>query len=144
LKEERLQKELGELKAQQAGLQNKLLALLHERQELQDWLAGQRKIKVLDQSVEQAYSERALADELSKARLSDGIQRLSAMIEAKRLELVEASKEKKAVEKLEENQLKAYLLEVSREEQVFLDELARHQFSANPHEGSAENGDKLS
>jgi flagellar export protein FliJ len=62
------------------------------------------------------------------------------LIEAKRLALVAASKEKKAVEKLEEKQHKAYLLEVAREEQAFLDELARHQFLTAVEHGGLQSG----
>jgi flagellar FliJ protein len=51
-------------------------------------------------------------------------------LESKRLELVEASRERKVLEKLEEGQKTAYLEELNREEQAFLDELASHSSHA--------------
>jgi flagellar FliJ protein len=128
LKEEKLKKELGKLKAQQAEVKDKLAKLLSTRQEMQEWMSERRKSSSLDRLVEQAYLDRSRADEISKEKLLASIKDYDSLIEAKRLELVAASKEKKAVEKLEEKQHKAYLLDVAREEQAFLDELARHQF----------------
>jgi flagellar FliJ protein len=128
LKEEKLKKELGKLKAQQAEVKDKLVKLLSTRQEMQEWMSERRKSSSLDRLVEQAYLDRSRADEISKEKLLASIKDYDSLIEAKRLELVAASKEKKAVEKLEEKQHKAYLLDVAREEQAFLDELARHQF----------------
>ena len=51
---------------------------------------------------------------------------IEAELEAKRLELVAASRERKVLEKLEEGQFEAYLEKLNREEQAFLDELASH------------------
>ncbi len=47
-------------------------------------------------------------------------------LERKRLELVEASRDRAVIEKIEEAQKKAYLAKVHKEEQLFLDELAQH------------------
>ena len=49
-------------------------------------------------------------------------------LEAKRIQLVGASRETKVIEKLEESQFQAYLEKLNREDQAFMDELA--QFSA--------------
>jgi flagellar FliJ protein len=51
---------------------------------------------------------------------------IEAELEAKRLELVAASRERKVLEKLEEGQFEGYLEKLNREEQAFLDELASH------------------
>lgn len=48
-------------------------------------------------------------------------------MERKRLELVEASRETKVLEKLEEGQWLAYSKKLNREEQSYLDELASHR-----------------
>ena len=46
-------------------------------------------------------------------------------VEAKRLTLVQAAKDRKVLEKLKEKKEEAYLQELGRKEQAFLDELAR-------------------
>jgi flagellar protein FliJ len=77
--------------------------------------------------------ELSLAREVDlKLRLAVERQKLldlEKQIEAARLKLVEASKEKRILERLEERQWKEYLVAASREEQSFLDELAQHQYS---------------
>jgi len=140
LKEEKLKKELGKLKALQTEVKNSLALLLSTRSEMQAWMAQKRKNSSLDRLVEQAYLDRSRADEINKGKLLGSIKEYDLLIEAKRLELVVASKEKKAVEKLEEKQHKAYLLDVAREEQAFLDELARHQFLTLGEHGGLQSG----
>ena len=140
LKEEKLKKELGKLKAQQAEVKERLALLLSTRSEMQAWMAKKRKSSSLDRLIEQAYLDRSRADEMSKEKLLASIKDFDSLIEFKRLELVAASKEKKAVEKLEEKQHKAYLLDVAREEQAFLDELARHQFLTLGEHGGLQSG----
>jgi flagellar FliJ protein len=140
LTEEKLKKDLGKLRAQQVEIKDRLALLLSTRQEMQDWMAAERKHSSLDRLIEQAYLERSRADELAKEKCLAEIFDFDKLIEAKRLALVAASKEKKAVEKLEEKQHKAYLLEVAREEQAFLDELARHQFLTAVEHGGLQSG----
>jgi flagellar FliJ protein len=128
LHEERLRKELGAIEAAQFAVRGKLARLHKERHEIQAWQRQARSAKTLSHLVEEACLQKFLADEDAKRRYLEEIHRLQGLIEAKRAELVEASKEKKAVEKLEEKQRREYVLEMNREEQDFLDELARHQF----------------
>jgi flagellar FliJ protein len=71
-----------------------------------------------------------------KAQLAE----VDIQMDLKRAELVEASRQRKVLEKLEERQYQAYLAGNNREEQAFLDELA--QFGArgsgeSPHPNSA-------
>ena len=54
------------------------------------------------------------------------LAQIETELEAKRLELIAASRERKVLEKLEEGQFEAYLEKLNREEQAFLDELASH------------------
>jgi flagellar export protein FliJ len=58
----------------------------------------------------------------------DLIAEIERELEVKRTQLVEASRETKVIEKLEESQFQAYLEKLNREDQAFMDELA--QFSA--------------
>jgi flagellar export protein FliJ len=55
------------------------------------------------------------------------LAQIEAELEAKRLELVAAARDRKVIEKLEESQFEKYLEKLNREEQAFLDELAAHQ-----------------
>jgi flagellar FliJ protein len=69
-------------------------------------------------------SRKALLERLGWQRHS--LSSIDSELELKRLELVAASRERKVLEKLEESQYEAYLAELNREEQAFLDELAAH------------------
>lgn len=60
-------------------------------------------------------------------------------MEVKRRELVEASRERKVMDKLRERQLEEYLYELAREEQSFLDEVAGGRFVARA-QGAEEAG----
>jgi flagellar FliJ protein len=56
-------------------------------------------------------------------RLRGELQALSKKAEARRLELVEASKKKKSLEKLKERRRDEYMYEAGREEQKMFDEI---------------------
>jgi flagellar export protein FliJ len=128
VKEEGLKRELGVLRAKEAEEKNKLAKVIRDRQELLVWHLDQRKAAKLEQAIEAAVETRLVAFEISKEQLLVSIYQLEQACLAKMNEVVEASKERKAVEKLQERHHKEYLLEVSKEEQAFLDELANHQF----------------
>jgi flagellar FliJ protein len=69
--------------------------------------------------------------QLEKLKWQRGaLAEVEAELEAKRIELVAASRERKVLEKLEEGQFEAYLEKLNREEQAFLDELATHSSAA--------------
>lgn len=61
-------------------------------------------------------------DKLEERRMA--VQRLADQCERKRQDLLEATREKKVVEKIEANRKEAYLKELRRKEQIILDELA--------------------
>lgn len=57
------------------------------------------------------------------------IAKLKEIEEEKRAALVEATKRKKALERLREKKLKDYMYELDREEQKFLDDIAQSRYA---------------
>src|SRR5437762_1126211 len=115
-REEVLKKELGALQAQRASAQRGLSVLLQQREEV---LAWQKKARVnrVSTVAEETWFQRGhegLEGVIASKRRE--VLDLEAACESRRLALVEASRERKVFEKLEENQKKDYLVELNREE----------------------------
>jgi flagellar FliJ protein len=129
-REEALQRELSVLMARKSEGQRRLASLLAGKESL----VGSQKSRRLSGTVksgEESWFQAAFQaqDGQIQAQVSV-LADLEVKGKMKRSELVEASREKKVYEKLEENQWKEYLMEANREEQAFLDELSQNQFTA--------------
>lgn len=129
-REEALEKELALLMGRRAGLMADLAGLLKEHEELS---GHQKDTRSAEKTVlaEEMWFQARRTGLLRQAEQKRGeLMACEHECQAKRLQLLEAARETKVFEKLEENQKREYLLEANREEQGFLDELSQHQFSA--------------
>jgi flagellar FliJ protein len=126
-REEALKKELGSLQARRAQVQRNFKTCLSGRDELKEWQKDRRNQRI-PAAMESWFQDGLKGWNLQIESLRAALAEMEAQCENKRLALVEAAKERKVFEKLEENQKKEYMLELSREEQGFLDELSQHRF----------------
>jgi len=124
-REEKIQLEFSAILERRARC---LRSLAAEEQELEEMVASQSGLRTgrLDAASIAIFETSRLAqlDKIVRRRIQ--LREISAELEAKRFELVAASRERKVLEKLEENQYEDYLKRFNREEQAFLDELASH------------------
>lgn len=124
-REEKIQLEFS------AILEKKALALrglAHLERGLEEMVQGQKEQRqgALNAAMIELFESSRLAQTEKIAWQKSALARVEDELEAKRLELVDASRERKVLEKLEEGQYEAYLEKFNREEQAFLDELAAH------------------
>ena len=115
--------------------QRDTLAAIHDKEVLkseqaryQQRLFDDQKAKHIDADDIMAthtylYHLSILIDEAAK-----NITQLQEIEESKRQALVEATKRKKALERLRERRLKDYMYELDREEQKFMDEMGQIKF----------------
>lgn len=75
---------------------------------------------------ELAFQSRRRAYYNEARRLRVQLRELEGKLEAARLVLVQASRERRVLERLEEKQFEGYMIQSRREEQAFMDELAAH------------------
>ena len=124
-KEEKVQLEYSRLLEQRAAELRELGRLERSLQSVNSGEAARRGQKLLAGDISRYEALRRAMGE----KISFQLGRLHAadeQLEAKRLELVAATRDRKVLEKLEEAQFGAYLEKLNREEQGFLDELARY------------------
>ena len=62
---------------------------------------------------------------------NQGLFELGKEIENKRINLLDAAKNRKALEKLKEKRLQAYIRKLSHKEQLFMDEVAVNNFTGS-------------
>lgn len=126
-REELLQQELAAL----------MMALLKEQDELNRLISSYRKnenelkvkrekkIDLKEIDIYRKFLERMKEKIISQR---NRVVHLSNLVSNKREELIEASKEKKVLERLKEKDFGKYLLNLDRKERAFLDELALGKF----------------
>ncbi|MBI3014046.1 MAG: flagellar export protein FliJ [Candidatus Tectomicrobia bacterium] len=121
--EEKLQQELAQCQIAWKAALACLAALENQksryRAELQDRQG--RGITAAEMDLYRAYLERLGTEILHQ---QDTVRELELAAEAKRVELVEASKKKKVLERLKEKKQQAYVYEETRQETRILDEIA--------------------
>jgi flagellar FliJ protein len=124
-KEEMLQREFSALLEKQARCMGEIARLERGLAEMVQAQSGTRG-GTLDAGMIEIYEMSRLAqlEKILKQRFR--LKGIREELEAKRLELVAASRDRKVLETLEENQYEDYLKKLNREEQAFLDELAAH------------------
>jgi len=129
-REEVLERELGKLMVRRAGLMGELAALLKEHEDLAGWQKDRRSLKkgVLAEEMWSQARRSGLLKQVDRKKME--LSACESDCQAKRGQLVEAARDTKVYEKLEEKQKREHLLEANREEQGFLDELSQHQFTA--------------
>ena len=126
LKEEKAKKAFSAVLAQRVSCLNRVSRLEGDQREIRVLRTEKRKETVQVGALERWFQN--LHDDLGKNIRSElaRLAMIDRQLEAKRIELVQASKDRKVLDKLKENQFKNYLLESSREEQAFLDDMAQH------------------
>ena len=128
LVEENLQKELAILR----------LSLVDEREKLRNFKESRSKfLEELKRKQEEGttisdvFLYLPFIEQLSKdiEKQKKNILKLENDVEQRRLDLMEAAKKKKALEKLKDKGLKAYKQEMIKTEQEFLNEVAVNRFN---------------
>ena len=128
LVEENLQKELAILR----------LSLVDEREKLGKYKESRSKfLEELKRKQEEGttisdvFLYLPFIEQLSKdiEKQKKNVLELENDVEQKRLDLVEATKKKKTLEKLKEKGLKAYKEEITKNEQEFLNEVAVNRYN---------------
>lgn len=127
LREEKIQKEFSAIQAERAESLRKVRAYEEQKEVMRlhqrELRAGKRTTVVSEDWCMSALSDYTVRIMLEARRL----QEINVRLEEKRKELIQAQKDRKVLEKLEEKQREDYVNEAAREEQSFLDELAQHQ-----------------
>ncbi len=128
-REEKAQRDFSAVLEKRAVASGKLLRLEIGLQEMIGSQSGKLKEKGLVDRFEAEQFDVARGAILERIRWQRAeLIEIETELDAKRLALVEASRDRKVLEKLEDSQFQAYLKKSNREEQAFLDELA--QFGA--------------
>ena len=127
--EEARQRDLADAKASRdrcllelARLEGDLGGLLSER--------GRFRQGRLDLNAEAWHDQRQRGLNAGIGRVGSVLRGLEDALEAARLKAVEAARERRVLEKLEESQLRNHVFKVDREEQGLLDDLAQRAVSA--------------
>jgi flagellar FliJ protein len=127
--EERLRREFSVIVEKRIKALAVLAALELALKELNAWQSDQRSQASKLNRFELGQFEVSRNACIERGRWQrDLIVEIERELEVKRTQLVDASRETKVIEKLEESQFQAYLEKLNREDQAFMDELA--QFSA--------------
>lgn len=124
--EDKLLGELGELRYREQEEFAKLESLHRELKGLWQRVTSKPSCTLAELRDADAYAQ-ALADDIKVQELT--IENLRRQIDEKLAEVVEASKDRKLIEKLKEKHYKEYQREVAAVEQKFLDELASVRFA---------------
>jgi flagellar FliJ protein len=127
--EELRQRELAAAQAER----DKVLGLLGKtetdlRALNQDQAAG--RSGHIDLAAETWFQRRHLALSAMILRAKRALREKEELVDAARIKAVEAARERKVLEKLEEDQRLEHRLKSNREEQGFMDEMAQHALSA--------------
>lgn len=127
-KEDQVLAELGELRQEET---RELARLAELRQRLEDALTSieqalQRNASAEEISHCQDYAEVTVEDIKLQELTLEGVRN---RVEAKRVELVEAIKERKVLETLRDKQEREYIATHEREEQNMLDEMASVRYA---------------
>ena len=126
--EEMKERALAEIEAQLVREQEALAGLLALKQELLDdqALVQQGAIDMIQRDLYQRYLAWISAEQERETRI---LRELAALRDAKRIELVLASQDRRIVEKLKERERGVYTQEVARADQQALDEVATNAFA---------------
>lgn len=131
--------ELAQVQAQRDGLLRNLSEAERNLAELNTEQAGQRLGK-LDLNAETWFRQRHLRLNQVIRMLRRNLAENEVLLEAARAKVVEAARERKVLEKLEEQQRLEHQLKSNREEQGFMDELAHHAASQMVYSSPSANG----
>lgn len=138
-KEQRLQQRFQELLAMAELERQKLAALEERQQQYREELSQKQKGSV---EVNEVMNYLSYLELLAEAIIqqTEILREAEERAEEARLDLVQASQEKKAVEKLKEKQLEEFNKEQLREEIIFLDDISSSRFNRNKVEAARKNG----
>lgn len=131
--------ELAQVQAQRDVLMKNLGEAEKHLAELNTEQAGQRQGK-LDLNAETWFRQRHLRLNQVIRMLRRNLAENDEHLEAARARVVEAARERKVLEKLEEQQRQEHQLKSNREEQGFMDELAQHAASQMAYASPSANG----
>lgn len=138
-KEQRLQQRFQELLAMAELERQKLAALEERQQQYREELSQKQRGSV---EVNEVMNYLSYLELLAEAIIqqTEILREAEERAEEARLDLVQASQEKKAVEKLKEKQLEEFNKEQLREEIIFLDDISSSRFNRNKVEAARKNG----
>lgn len=127
--EELRQRELAAAQVQRELSLQRVARIERDMRELLQEQSTHRQGSV-DLNAERWFQARHLGLSLASFIAKDNLKRQELALDEARARAVEASRERRVLEKLEENQLAAHLLKLNREEQGFLDDLAQRAVSS--------------
>lgn len=128
LLEESLQKELAVLRR---SLDNERKMLRNFKKKKSEFLEELKRKQEEGITISDVFLYLPFIEQLSKdiEKQKKNLLELENDVEQKRLDLMEAAKKKKALEKLKDKGLKAYKQEIKKDEQEFLNEVAVNRFN---------------
>ena len=127
VREEKIQKEFSAIQTERADSLGKIRSFEKQKDDMRLY---QREMREKRQTtiVSEDWCMSALSDFTVRIMLeARRLQEINERLDAKREELIQAQKDRKVLEQLEEKQREEYMNEAAREEQKFIDELAQHQ-----------------
>ena len=126
--EENLQKELAILRLSRVDEREKLGKYKESRSKFLEELKRKQEEGT---TISDVFLYLPFIEQLSKdiEKQKKNVLELENDVEQKRLDLVEATKKKKTLEKLKEKGLKAYKEEITKNEQEFLNEVAVNRYN---------------
>lgn len=126
--EEAKKRELGSAIAYKDKLENEKMDLLEEKQMLQDDMVNNIQSS-FDVRILKEINEYRNYNEMCIKRKSEQIQEADKKVELKRLELINAMKDKKIIDNLREIHKEYYFTEEKRMEQKQVDEVVSYKYS---------------
>ena len=125
--EENLQKELGSLKKQLVAKKNKLAKLKDTRRQFRDeWQSKQQQTMTVSESLLYVRFFEKISGKIT--RQTEQVSEAENAVDAKRDDLIEAVKKRKALEILKEKGFKRYQQRMLLNERNFMDEMASVRF----------------
>ena len=128
--EERLEIELPHIKRTLEEKKQMLLTSQSEKQKVEQELVH-REGKIIDVNEDLLYRDyfRGMREKIREQR--EGVENTKKECDAKREELLAATKKKKVLEKIKDNDLKNFLRETKRRERILIDEVGTRTYKRN-------------
>jgi len=125
--EENLQKELGPLKKQLVDKKNKLAKLKDSRRQFRsEWQSKQQQTMTVSESLLYVRFFEKISGKITQQ--TEHVSEAENAVDAKRADLIEAVKKRKALEILKEKGFKRYQQRILLNERNFIDEMASVRF----------------
>jgi len=132
--EEKLLAELGVLRRSLAEESQKLMSLVDSRSRYWQWLASLARSGASVLSLRSAQEFVAILSDAIRLQQLE-VEEAERKVKEKLAEVIEASKERKVMERLREKRYREYVVAAEREEMKFLDDIASVRFARRSREG---------